>query len=67
MAAGTPLVEAGSAPDRRIVSFLRRGPALRGVYLEANRISDATDPGDTLMRPVAGTDLVALSLEMPAS
>lgn len=67
MAAGTPLVEEGSREGARIVSFLRRGPAPRGVYLEANRITDPTDPGEARMLPLGGSDLCALSLEMPST
>ena len=62
---GSPIIEAGDEPGRRLVSFLHRGEPGRPVYLQANRITDPMDLEDTRMRQVPGTGVSALTLSMP--
>lgn len=62
---GTPLVEDSPLPGHSLVTFLWRGEAPHGVLLAANRFTDFTDPADTRLEPIAGTDIHALTLELP--
>ena len=59
-AGGTPIVE------NTHVTFLWHGDAPHGVLLQLNKVTDYFNPMDTELRPIAGTALRALTLDMPA-
>lgn len=62
---GTPLVEPSAHQRRSLVTFLWRGDAPHGVLLASNRFTDFTDPADTVLEAIAGTDVHAITFELP--
>lgn len=69
---GAPLIEdapsaPGGASDTQLVSFVWREDeeSERQILLFASKLTDSTSPADTLLRPIPGTDIRALTLELP--
>ncbi|MET0448091.1 MAG: enterochelin esterase [Aeromicrobium sp.] len=60
-----PLVEPADDPAHAVVTFCWRDADAEQVLLFANRLTDETSLGDSLMRRVLGTDLWHLSYRMP--
>ncbi|MBM9466350.1 enterochelin esterase [Nakamurella leprariae] len=65
---GTPLVEAGPAADRMLVTFLFRADprSTAQVYLELLGVTDRSQLAASSLRPVEGTDVWWVTLELPS-
>ncbi|WP_235735756.1 enterochelin esterase domain-containing protein [Nocardioides alcanivorans] len=59
-----PLVEPVDNPDERLVTFVWHDADAEQVLLFANRLTDETRLPETLLSPLPGTDLWALSVVM---
>ncbi|MDO5052700.1 MAG: alpha/beta hydrolase-fold protein [Pseudoclavibacter sp.] len=62
---GTPLTEPGDEPGTARFTFFWAGEAPHGVVLHLNRVSDMIDPADTLLQPIGGSRLHAITLLLP--
>lgn len=64
---GTPMIEASENPGTELMTFLWREPeeSARHVLLIAGKITDPFAPAETVLAPIPGTDIRALTLELP--
>lgn len=65
----TPLIEADAEGDTDWcrATFVFLGEAPGGVLMQLNRISDPLDPEDTMLEQIAGSEVHALTLRLPAA
>lgn len=65
----TPLIEPDAEGDTDWcrVTFVFLGDAPNGVLMQLNRISDPLDPEDTTLEQIAGSEVHALTLRLPAA